>query len=680
MKSILIHVSHSNINTNPQTIMSLINQDEYEQLIAQRRELENKINEARDKFGIMNVGGTHFKRERDICKRSNYNLVKILVEFIDNVAKLCSLINIIIIIDKNGYISEIRVSDNKNNGFENIRKIGTDNPFNFTHIRNGQDDDDELSQNGKGMKGGAVCISDRMDCYTNSNNNDKVKIICDFEKMASIEDRNESFNPKIFPLSDTEYRSEHKWDVGSTIVLSKINGKQIYGKTTEGELVSDLLNCLSETYTPIIKQFNLKININNITVEPEKDYFEEKECKPFITTYKLFKIQTEKNDEDDYDIIVEESIPFENLIEYHVFNRDTRKFNKLNNKDKIKYGLIQGSKNKIIYHNKFTNSNECIRVKSTTVIYHPDYQVDDRNLPRGRARLSLGGRRYGNWNKDGNNGTSNYIDTEIELSSKKIANEIGLTWNKQISNDQHNDLINALRLIITRTSSKLNSDTSSNANKKLYLIALENEIDVPTTKIPSGMRPEKKQKKTLILSDEDSGDDMDSDNNSTITSVSNEILTNNIILDICNEEDIKEPEVIQENVVEVIQENVEEVVEENVVENEDKKEIIPNLSTAQETTRKYLTISNGKEIVKMIQSNPQGINYDEDIKKILFEYMDHCSKFQIEIVLMILTFNQKCELLLNFINLRYRYSNENTERILCGSELYDISQKLQLLI
>jgi len=89
-----------------------------------------------------------------------------------------------------------------------------------------------------------------------------------------------------------------------------------------------------------------------------------------------------------------------------------------------------------------------------------------------------------------------------------------------------------------------------------------------------------------------------------------------------------------------------------------------------------LHYKDGKEIVKMLQSHPQGINYEEEVKKILFEYMDHCAPSQVEVVLNIITFNQKCEVLLNFMDLRYRYSNETTERIRGGSELYEISQKL----
>ena len=54
--------------------MSATNNKSYEEL---RAELENMINLKRSENGIMNVGGTHFKRERDICKRLKNCLKKL---------------------------------------------------------------------------------------------------------------------------------------------------------------------------------------------------------------------------------------------------------------------------------------------------------------------------------------------------------------------------------------------------------------------------------------------------------------------------------------------------------------------------------------------------------------------------------------------------------------------------
>jgi hypothetical protein len=710
----------------------------YDELIAQRNEIERQLILQRNENGIMSVGGTHFKRERDICKRSNYTLAKVLAEFIDNVIKKCTSINIKISINSNGYISEIRVSDNKNNGFENIRKNGTDNPFNFTHMRDGQDDDTELSQNGKGMKGGSVCVSDKMTCITNSNNNDIAKVVCDFEQMANTVDRNESFNPKIFTITDVEYRSEHKLEFGSTIILEKIDGKNIYGKTNEKELIDDISENIADMYSPILRNTSVRINVNDSLVLPEKDYFEEKQCKPFNIDYKLYKIQTGNKDTDEFEYIIEENIPFENQQNYYLFNRETKKPNIIKTpKDKKKYGIIIDPRISVEYFNCFSDSKAFAKIKSTSVLYHPDFNHENENdnhkCPKGRARLNLNGRRYGNWNKEGNNGTSNYVDTDIELSSKKIANEIGLTWNKHISNEQKNDISNALREILTKAFSKLNSDTSASANKKLYNFAIKNGIPVPKKRIPTDLRdkPSKHIKKIMITDSDDEEDNDEDSDSSNFSTEQNEFKAENIVLeynqdeireekeedisknitieiqkiddinttneDSTNEDSTDEDNSIKEDVVEehIVEERVveERVVEEHIVEtivNIDSREdstlesfkvseieIMPSLYKVQETMRRNLTINRGKELVKIIKENTSGIKYRDNMIKIICEYADRCAKDQIQFILSFNTFEQVCDLLIEFINNKYKYANEDSEKILCGSELCEIYNLIQ---
>ena len=723
----------------------ITNLSSYEELIAQRNEIERQLILQRSENGIMSVGGTHFKRERDICKRSNYTLAKVLAEFIDNVIKKCTSINIKISINNTGYISEIRVSDNKNNGFENIRKNGTDNPFNFTHMRDGQDDDGELSQNGKGMKGGSVCVSDKMTCITNSNNNDIAKVVCDFEQMANTVDRNESFNPKIFTITDVEYRSEHKLEIGSTIILEKIDGKNIYGKTNEKELIDDIAENIADMYSPILRNNSVRINVNGSLVSPEKDYFEEKECKLFNIDYKLYKIQTGSNDTDEFEYIIEENIPFENKQNHYLFNRETKKPNIIKTpKDKKKYGIITDPRISIEYFNCFSDSKAFAKIKSTSVLYHPDFNNENENdnhkCPKGRARLNLNGRRYGNWNKEGNNGTSNYVDTDIELSSKKIANEIGLTWNKHISNEQKNDISNALREILTKAFSKLNSDTSTTANKKLYNFAIKNGISVPKKRIPTDLRDKSiKPIKKIMITESDDEDDDEDDDSSNFSSEQNEFNIENIVLEyneheireekkeenpfktitmeilkndninssnkdnIVYEEHVVEEDVVEENVVEeensieehVVEEHVveEHVVEEHVVEtivNSDSEEdstlepmkvseieILPSLYKVQETMRRNLTINRGKELVKLIKENTNGIKYRDNMIKVVCEYADRCARDQIQFILSFNTFEQICDLLIEFINNKYKYANEDSEKLLCGSELCEIYNLIQ---
>ena len=48
---------------------------------------------------------------------------------------------------KNGRNTKIKMSDNFVKGFENFHKNGAESPFNFIHMRDGHDDDNETSEN-----------------------------------------------------------------------------------------------------------------------------------------------------------------------------------------------------------------------------------------------------------------------------------------------------------------------------------------------------------------------------------------------------------------------------------------------------------------------------------------------------------------------------------------------------
>jgi hypothetical protein len=72
-----------------------------------------------------------------------------------------------------------------------------------------------------------------------------------------------------------------------------------------------------------------------------------------------------------------------------------------------------------------------------------------------------------------------------------VANELGLTFNKDISKEQQNDLTLAVKEIISSMTGKLNGDTSSPNNKKLYDKALLNSIQVPENRLPKSVCPPK---------------------------------------------------------------------------------------------------------------------------------------------------------------------------------------------
>ena len=94
--------------------------------------------------------------------------------------------------------------------------------------------------------------------------------------------------------------------------------------------------------------------------------------------------------------------------------------------------------------------NECMRFKGIFMMYHPDLNTDknqtnEDRYPKGRARIYRRGRCHGDWDKSATNGSSNFTDIRIDYKSKKIGKELGITWNKDISGDQDNDLCVAVR-------------------------------------------------------------------------------------------------------------------------------------------------------------------------------------------------------------------------------------------
>ena len=358
----------------------------FDDLIAQRKQLDEQISNMRSEEGRMDVGGPHFRREWDICRRSDYTLHKITGELVDGVIKDCSEIHLKTVIT-DGYLSEYRCSDNKDRGFEKIREKGTDNPMNFTHMRTGQNDDNCLSQNGRGLKGGSASSGTKLTIHTNSNNNDKVKVVSDFPKMAATIDCNESYNPRIFPISDEEFKAEHGREFGSTIIIENIR-KDLYKKTNENEITNDLYSSLSEMYTPILREHPDKIlSINGKKVLPEKDYFEEPECKPFNISLNIYRIETTDGEE----IIIEEE--FNNSSELLIYNKDSGHINKMKPKEKKEYGFDKSKPSNITYIDSFAGNKECIRVKATNLMYHPDINNGNIDMPRSRARLTMTGRR-----------------------------------------------------------------------------------------------------------------------------------------------------------------------------------------------------------------------------------------------------------------------------------------------
>ena len=337
-------------------------------------------------------------------------------------------------------------------------------------MRGGQDSDTEISQFGIGMKAGAISTADKLEVITRVDNN-FIKVEMDFIEMINRENPINSFNPKKYNISKDEYFDKHSFKFGSTIILTEINNN-IFKSTTIEELVSDISKHLELTYGNLIKDKNINLTINNTIITPKESYFDHETCLPFNRELKVYKLV--KDNEEFY---------FANINgDIKCINPETNKVKKYNMKFIKDNYLDKG----FTYKNSFSNDEkECIRGISTFTFYHPDFhfkgKIEDVNIPRDRIQIFRDGRLYGNWEiQNGSNGSKNYNDNQINVNSKEIIKQLGLTFNKNISRGHNNDISDILNKFIESLKCGFNADTSQKSNEKLYNIAIENNIFVPS--------------------------------------------------------------------------------------------------------------------------------------------------------------------------------------------------------
>jgi hypothetical protein len=396
----------------------------------------------------------HFKGARRQHRQSDYDLNKAVLEFVDNIITKCNRVNVVFNLtdQEKGHLSKLTISDDYPPGFENMFQVGTDNPFNMTHMRSGQEDDDETSQFGIGLKAGAISTGDRLDVFT------KVKGKCycvemDFLEMcARLED---SFAPNVREISE-EYRSKHPFENGSTLVISSIN-PSIYKYTTADDLKTYLKNVLSYTYNDIINDTHVCLKVNDEQIHYVPDIYDVPECAPFTRNCSVYRY----NDA------------------YYLSHEDKYYISEPNAK------IIKKKKKDLNF-----DIEKALKIADikTTFTFYKLKPGDD--LPMGHAHIYRKGRRYGYWTGLGskNNGTKNYNITRIDMDGKDLAKKLGLTYNKNISENNKNFETNTFREFIEIMTSGFNADTSTNANIKLYDIAKKHNIEIDYTKLPTSIK------------------------------------------------------------------------------------------------------------------------------------------------------------------------------------------------
>ena len=408
------------------------------------------------KMNRLPTGSPNFKGARRQHRQSDYDLKKAVLEFVDNVITKCNNVNVVFGLTdlKEGTLSKLSISDDYPNGFENMFQVGTENPFNMTHMRSGQDDDDETSQFGIGMKAGAISTGDRLDVFTKVNGQ-CYWIEMDFLEMCEREE--DTFSPNVREISEEEYHKRHPFEYGSTLVISSIN-PSIYKHTTANDLKAYLKKELSDTYNDIIKN-GVVLKVNDDQIHYTRDIYDDPECRPFT------RIATVYKNEDSYYMFYDK---------YYVYKENTERLNSFKKKD---------------FKIDMDKSEKIATITSTFTFYHPNINKD--NLPYGEVQLYRKGRRYGCWTGlvKGHNGIKNYNLSRIDFDRKEIAKKLGLTYNKNISEIMINLETITFRTFVNELTKSFSSDTASPANLKLYKIAIDNNIFVDNKKLPKNTEP-----------------------------------------------------------------------------------------------------------------------------------------------------------------------------------------------
>ncbi len=478
----------------------------------------------------MNVGGIHFKSQCKHIRHINYTLIKILCEFIDNVIKKCSDINISTVVSKNNYIHKITISDNYEKGFENILESREKNPFNMGHIRDGHDNDNETSEFGIGMKAGAIACANKFTVYTKVNNK-YYRISMDFTEMELEPDIDKSYNPTSFyEINESEYKTEHIFSNGSTIILESVR-REIYKNTDNQMLTKYIQENLSKIYTHFIKN-GVVIKINSNKVEPCYSFFEDNNVKIFNITAKIF-IMVKNDFEHIYFASIVNPLDGKDgkniLVEYNNDNIEVKQkfLNQTDLDQHINNILIPShTKNKYkVFEPLSLTDKSCIEIISTFTYFSKkilvketdDEEGDDElnkinqnnieniqyeKMPENKLEIYKDNRKYCDKQiASRNNGHKNYTLSKMNFKSKNIGKMLGISFNKDISLLGENDLISFIKKIVLNYNNKyFTADKGTSLFKRLYDYAISKNIEIPVNKKPieKDPKPPKAQPKPVL--------------------------------------------------------------------------------------------------------------------------------------------------------------------------------------
>ena len=356
----------------------------------------------------LRVGPPHFSGELRKYRSSNVNLDTGLCEFMDNVVCKSPDIYVELAVIE-GELTEIYIRDRVSGGIEDLFKSGSASPFNTSHIRPGQDHDDDLSQFGTGMNAAGAALSDRMTIYTKVG--DKYHCVdFDWNAMAAREDATESFNPDYREITFPEYHAGHKACLGSTIKLLVRKGLVSVAKVLE--LAKHVPYQLGKTYRDVIASGN-QIWVDGNPVAAAPNPFLDAACKPFTLVDTMLKSING-------DLYLCHS--HRGVAETLRYDSSTKKFKKSQRPVQFReIAVLKGT------FRKFAKPGTYAAPGVTHLTQNKRLYKELRPLTS---------RPHGD---------SNHATLEVTVFEKEIMKILGLTWHKTFEDSQSNDTADAVR-------------------------------------------------------------------------------------------------------------------------------------------------------------------------------------------------------------------------------------------
>ena len=430
------------------------------------------------------VGGPHFRNIIKSARANGSTFIPNILELTDHPLNDQSVRNCAVnSIDEDDMLQEIRVSDDRPNGFENITEELHKNPFNMYHERDGHTNDDETSQFGGGMKNAGINISNMIEWYTRTKDGRYWKVTLNVEKQK-IESISElSFQPDIQMISYEEYKRYHPYEEGSTVRFYSI--MPIYKSKNYQTFTDEVTKVMKDKYRGILKQKkNFRFTVNNVDISATPYIHEHPQISPLNSTANIY-IMKKYNNYFIYMICI-----IDDKKTYYIFNNNTRKYEKVSTVKKFNKVVTEKIKDEYIYEYKENDDEDhSISVTSTFTKF-----ADGIDLPKGNIHIERCGRHYGTIPKQAHH-KEFYTNTHVSMRSKHVICELGLTHYKQIIPNPDSMVYNATMECIDTITNGFNADTTTKKFENIMDKAKKKGID--TSRVENEIDEKKKKKKNI---------------------------------------------------------------------------------------------------------------------------------------------------------------------------------------